>query len=351
MYDHIADVNHAELSQISNLLEVPDFVKEATDITTADAIKDMSGDYFADPMTRSFPINSKADTWLSMAYLMKHAEELPQHKRDSIAARLLTAATFWGIDKSAFQAKPLEKTAAAQEPLMELEYKMDGRVYHSASLYTEADMEKAACDVVANHSKYPYAMRNGLCRQLLDKAEHLHNLAPEIVQSMEKTAGYVRTSARDFMNGMLERVELYKMHKHKQHESALLNCYKEAMANAVDGVITPEYMDKSARLIDHIDRLTGLYKTAPAAEEVWHGMTQKDAAFLNKHVVSLKNGQSVFTTKIKKHESNIRKFLSDVNMPVGADENIIEKVASMPIETVDLFCRIYGDALNNPMES
>jgi hypothetical protein len=86
------------------------------------------------------------------------------------------------------------------------------------------------------------------------------------------------------------------------------------------------------------------------AEECWDGMTQKDASFIQDKVVTLKNGQKVLAPMLQKHAGNVRQFLNDVAIPTTEADNLLEKVASMPIETVDLFCRIYGDTLSKPSE-
>jgi hypothetical protein len=351
MHDHVSDKNYAELNQLLTVWEIPEFVKEAA-FSDEESVKDLPRDNFADPGTQSFPIHSQADTWLSTVYFLKHAEEIPQAKRDSISARLLDANQFWSLSPESFQRKALEKTAAAMpEPVLVLSYN-DAQGEREIPIYSQEHFEKTAEFLLANRHVYPLEARRDIAAQLLG-SELVAGLDYDKVSDLEKTAGCLRAGMRDVMNGLLERVEQYKHRKHPEFEKTLLGVYKEAAAEAIDDVIEPEGLDKIARVVDELDRIVGLHAQGysanlPAPESMFGGLSAHDMETLQKHATQLSTGDWVFQHQVKKHAGEILPLLDALGVTVEEGADPMQKLAEADDYQIGLVLRELGSKLTQP---
>ena len=123
--DHYDDQGAMFLREIGEL-PVPEFVKTASDITTANKFAE---DYALVVDTdrgrlHKFPVVDKGNTFLSSLYFEKTAHALPVEMRKAVAASLAEALTDYGFDIPSYikEAAALEKVAAAPMLAIEEEY-------------------------------------------------------------------------------------------------------------------------------------------------------------------------------------------------------------------------------------
>lgn len=80
MLDQIQDANESGLYQLHNVVEFPEFVKEASKLTAEEA-SELPPAAFAMPTHRMYPVHTRADTWLSSAYFQKFGSDMPAYQR------------------------------------------------------------------------------------------------------------------------------------------------------------------------------------------------------------------------------------------------------------------------------
>ena len=93
MMDHIADKNLTMFNVIRQNHELPEFVKSAQ----VESVDELPSSSFADRAGRRFPCHTKAATWLSYAYFLKHANDVPKNLKPVLVDRLHKFADSWGI--------------------------------------------------------------------------------------------------------------------------------------------------------------------------------------------------------------------------------------------------------------
>src|SRR4051812_44046703 len=111
--DFIKDASGRHLLRLSQITQVPDYVKTAA--VDADCIVTLGDHFFADPVHRTFPCDTPGHTYLSHAYC--RSAEVGE---SAVRERIKLAAARHGIteDLDALDRlfDGLEKSASAQEP-------------------------------------------------------------------------------------------------------------------------------------------------------------------------------------------------------------------------------------------
>lgn len=95
------DNSKITLRKIAEATNMPEYVKNGH-ILSKEAAADTNPRLFADPINRRYPINDKANTWLSAAYFAKTAEAKDGYSPavyKSVSDRIFKAAAYYGITK------------------------------------------------------------------------------------------------------------------------------------------------------------------------------------------------------------------------------------------------------------
>ena len=95
--DILSDTSKAQLIRISDKYAMPDYVKTA-EILEKTAAEQLPELLFADPIAKQFPINDKANTWLSAAYFNENGHQIKEAVHyDMVKGNIEKAAAIYGI--------------------------------------------------------------------------------------------------------------------------------------------------------------------------------------------------------------------------------------------------------------
>ena len=119
--DILTDNSRATLFKIAESFEMPDYVLQSQTEEFAEdakeaADKSLPDTLFADSVHRAYPVDSKANTWLSAAYFAKTAADDPwgETARAYTRDNLIRAAEMYGIADDVNKVLSAEKKAAAE---------------------------------------------------------------------------------------------------------------------------------------------------------------------------------------------------------------------------------------------
>jgi hypothetical protein len=294
MKDHVSDKSGAQLFKLDAGLPLPEFVKTAS-VISAEDVPGLEPNCFADVYTKSFPICSKADTWLSAAFFQKNASE------DMITeARLRDACDMWGIDWDSTAVKPMDKTASAPDPVGQIEYKSGDKVLHTVQYFDNDQLNKIASDILEDARKYTFEIRQGVAKQLLKHAAE-GRFTNDTVIRLQKCAGYgVGTVSAVEEAANIRRHSIPFRAEYDEIRNELLEMNKMAHAINQQGIISPEYLEKFAAALDHIDATCGKHyaHNLPAPEQDLFGVSMHEFDAYNNDLIKLANGRTYLSSRI-----------------------------------------------------
>jgi len=332
MSDHISDNNHSLLSQLRKDVALPDFVKEATVFTEED-VRQLPMSCFADPHSKKYPIHTKADTWLSIAYHHKYGNA---SNKMVIEEMLSKAAKLWEIDEEGLKTvidSSLEKNAAVGESYT-VDYTHDTESLCSAQISDEDDFYKVASDIVDNKTKYTYPIRRNVSRQLLDIAPKLHiEAANAVFTQLNKTAGYGVTSSANALKSVLKRVRVCR-NKYPMWSDKLARLEVEIPKVSKHGLVPPQYLDKIAVMLDFVDRAVGIQERYTEGynvpEEELFTYTAKEAKEFKENAIELPNGTYTTRNKILDNNKELKGlFSTHFNLKTASNEELFENIPKL----------------------
>lgn len=284
LLDQIKDKNHSLLHNILQSTSVPNFVKKAH-LTTEKEAKDLTDSEFIG--NRTFPIHTKADTWLSLAYFNKQATGLNPFKKKVFKEAFEKALDLWEINAVLQKrAKTIQKESSRTR--YKLDYRHNNNIYHTTHIQGEAGFKKVEEDLLKKASKYTYPIRQYLAEQLI--------ATPFSKTSTHKTELYKTASKGTAYPGHVEtmlrkRADLYK-HRHQkgaEHitETLIPFLRKEATGKA----LTKEATNKILKTLDLLDRTCGLHEKYGSEihppEQDFFQFTDNDKKLLQKYSTSI----------------------------------------------------------------
>jgi hypothetical protein len=256
-----------KIAAIVGEANIPDYVKNYTppDEQTASS---MSDNDFADPGKRAFPIDSKAATWLSAAYMLDAKAKEANWLIDSQEQRMAYAIQAWGIDKDVVKVAEAYAAAAGhvkQASEVDTNY---GWIVKDASgnvtarrygVFDRTGLGKAAEYFELNRRHYPLAPRTGIARFLMQKAAEYGIDYDELPGSVLREAGYGLPRKTVIMRELNERAMLAK----DAECGILLANVNRLLGTGTDQEVA-DNLDKLAQTIDAFDqaeKLTRYYGT------------------------------------------------------------------------------------------
>jgi len=296
MFDHVSDTNNATLYQISQEVNLPEFVKEAS-LPDADSLKDLPPAGFAYPEMRRFPIHTKADIWLSAAYLHKSASALSPCTFQGIQAAVESAAELWGVDLPRFDTP---KEASIEEPASAYSVVFDvGGDTHTTYVSSPEEMTKVAAHIVENDD-YPYMARQASARQVIAAPAAMKgDITNEVMCSLHKLAGYgvgtleaARRAVRQRRNAMQGPLKSVGVEMDE-----LDGILKAAASEETGNLLGPELLSKTAAMLDAVDRVTSMCDRytdtfRPGYEQIFQTTTHDVDSFA-KEAVELRCGEVI----------------------------------------------------------
>jgi len=312
------DINYKKLYQASNVVALPDFVKEAPAAEEQNFDK-IASDVFADNAQRRYPLDTKSNTWLSRMYFEMDKEAYDKGCAKVVSDRIDKAAKFWGINET--QVLPVQEKEAYEIPLTS-----NGQVIHKVRIENSDHYKQAAEDLCKSFDKLAYRNRREYARGLYLAPDAFRGDIPEDQSEyIEKAAGFGMCTRRQVGQSILNRVCLLT------NRPAYADKLTE-IGTSLPEEITPKLLDKVAEVLDNVDRDCDFVRYygrgLNTPEEELFYVTEKTASLLKDEMIILSNGNAIHKTAILKDDKGVVDMFFDSyygERPYGDD--VQEKIA------------------------
>ena len=301
MIDVATDRSQVQFQKISRCFDLPDFVKTAIGSLPSDYT---SYEAYADPVNRLYRCDSKAGTWLSMAYFSKCADLYKNSTlRRAVKLKIKKFADLWGIDW------PDEKmfSKAASESFEVKIIDDDGEVLQKIGIRDQKDADEFTSVFFDNRPKYTYLMCRKVARQLLGMPKKIARLG-DSVDRLQRMAGFGMTLLDDCIEKLQKRAVLAA---HTPYGSR----YGEIAKCAAQEPITPKSLHKWARIVDLTDRGANIHKLygdyVQPPEDFLFRLNEKAAAQLKTSLFSLTNDHIYPKSVILKNAEEVQNWLTN----------------------------------------
>ena len=303
MYDHSTDKNLTVVYQLSKTVQLPDFVKSAKVDDTQ--IKELPNSAFADPVHRRFPCHTRADTYLSYAYFLKNASELPPTSRQITFSKLNDFINHWAIRTECETVRIDHEKRGCElgqlpDDVFAIVEDVSGTKYRALPLLNDKCVKSASDHLTSYRDRYPLAWRIKAARKIAAQAEKLN---VEISEYVTKAAGlHKAASANDIASRLVKRSMLLN---DDQLKAATLKLARHIVSgNTVDIPTTMDLVEK----LDLAGGLTSVYRHGLSTpEEILAGeLTRKQAKEASDAAVTLITGKTYNKNQLK--EAGIAPF-------------------------------------------
>lgn len=347
--DHIADLNDVELFELASRFDLPSFVKNAViDRTSTAALPSSS---FADSSARLFPCHTRADTFLSYMYFLKHANDVPDFKRASVFNRLQQFARDWAIyaDCKRLQTEHEKQAADALNQLPDDDFviveEIGGEIYRALPVTDVSGVKQAEDHLIEYRDRYPADWRRRAAQRLAAKAAALQT---EVSEYVRRAANTLTSPSVDVATSLLHRAHLVSATRRSEPEYSRMLKLAQALAERRGPVADS---DAVMHAIDSLDRhfdLTRMYvRHLPTPEEVVYGaVMSKTAARVVDSLVPLTTGNVYAKSALLRHGVEPYRVFGDdfvssvTNNELELDrEKVAQIVATLPRSDAELLER------------
>lgn len=281
--DIIHDTSNIQLCKIADLYDMPDYVKtaEALDKEAADGLP---CELFADQVGMHFPINNRANTWLSAAYFNENEEKMASDVAKATKDMILKAAAIYNIDQDVRDVFSHEKTAASDEPEVYYCYTdKNGRNHYP--VFGPEGVKRACAYFDTHYSDYEPKVRSEIAHNIVKKAQDF-GVEPSRTVMIHGGLGLVDRAA--LASEILERA---KMTKDAEAAAALGNL--ASLLEVMDASDLCGETEKIAEVMEAVDTLNGMDRHYDhlywSPLEAICPMTIKEAEDLMNDTLELKN--------------------------------------------------------------
>jgi len=321
--DQVTDKNMAGIYKISRLVEIPDFVKEAA----ARDYDSLPAHCFADPVQRSYPMDTPEDVWKSWCYLQRFGE----HKTAAVEQALKDRAVFFDVELPQL-APPTEEAQG-----ITIKYAYANESHGEVRVRDIDDLNKVAADLQENSQRYPFPMRHAVAKQLLSAVKTMGGRFPgEREVALQKMACYGAGSLTNALDVFRLRREAVRRLGYELED---ISGDLEKQAN--NGVLPPEFCEKLACFADACDRLVGLHrrygKGVQPPEEKLITVTLRDMDNLEQHTVKIA-GRYVSESDVA--QPAIRNLLNNLHGETLANDRLLSALRELPPEHQRLVGRV-----------
>lgn len=292
MKDYARDKNKVEFFKLHRMNDLPGFVKEAC-LMEESALGKLQSSQFAEPLLRMFPINTRAETWVSAAYMQKQAAEGATIRKEAFDL-VKEACELFDVSFDSIRVASLEKAASNY---VTIQYKDDTSVYAAVPAQEGEHLDKIASDIlcVGNHT---HDIRGNVARQVLGAAATMNHFFDESTQvALEKTACYGVGSLPVVQEAISQRrLAIAKIMPHHVESMHVLSKYASDSCGSDTDIVAGEVLDKIARVLDAVDRENNLHLKygdnfrTPALQLCSVSVSQVDG--YNNNLVKLANGRT-----------------------------------------------------------
>lgn len=339
--DQTGDSSRERFFRMSRLYPLPDYVKQASS-SLMEPDPTLPTTAFADIVSKQFPCNTKAATFLSWLYFLDGKPELNKAASTLIENRLTRFAEHWGISKDVQELR--EKHARAQcsslNALPDSAFAIvwsdaDGGKARHLPMRNGLEVKAAAAWFKENRDTFKWDDRQTIARKILDKAnEKAAALDPATDEILERTAGlglYVPSKAAEMIRHRVRAAQRVT----PEVKEGMLKLADSLQSNPILA-IDPATSSSLARTIDQFDRehhLAGKYSAlVPRPEDIFFETTLKSAGTFVKDACTLVTGVVFEKAQFSKLAiSEVRALLGDEIADAVADgiEVDVEKMADV----------------------
>lgn len=269
--DILKDKNRSKLFFLKQNIDFPEYVDlpaieklaGAYDKSVRQEVADtrLPANSFADTVAKEYPIDSKGDTWLSMAYYNNFAKEAS----DDTETNLVDAAIFWGIpEEDVEKTEKVEILPKEAEAIATIDYvDNNDETFHTSNIYKQADFNAVYDDILDDSLKYPYAIRKNVAKQLLKNAgAGTYEIDENKKEMLYKVAGDAIGTLKDVFTTIGQRKAALSSIRHervdelrKKLDNTMMNIHKCSSS----GFVSPTTLQKAASIIDTIDRFSNMH--------------------------------------------------------------------------------------------
>lgn len=246
--DILSDTTNMQLCEIGHRYDVPAYVGESTPLEK-EAAQSLPPELFADQATRQFPINDKANTWLSAAFFNENQEKIASPFRGTVKDMIVKAASIYNIDQDVADVFAVEKKAEVVAERTVFCYTEDDGANHYP-VSGPRGIEKACAYFDRHHKDYDAGTRNKIAKGIAKVAQDL-GVEPSRTVLIEGGFGVVDRAA--LASEVLERM---KMTKDAEAAMALGNVNR--LLDSMDSGDLLSETEKIASIMESIDELNGM---------------------------------------------------------------------------------------------
>lgn len=249
----------SNLDRLNKLYEIPDFVKEA-DCNTEEELSLLPASAFADECnyTREYPIHTKAACYLSNARFWD--QNLNSDAGDpSTASELLKWAEVWGITKDVSsmlkKASAYSKDEVIPDDAFAMVFESAGERCRRYPIDTPHNLIKSAANLYRDRHAYPYPIRQEAAQKLLAKAAQVNVTLEHEPYFKRATGCSTGIDKQAFASHLMNRAAMLRNTAYDNLVSGLATGAKNVLTHGIND----EVFVKTSALLDHIDRVAGLY--------------------------------------------------------------------------------------------
>lgn len=357
--DQRQDLNGAQRHTLLQLVDVPAFVKQASEDQIAGPA-DMPQRLFADDTNSRWPIHSAPATWMSALFLAANGSQLSHKQAAALQASILKQAEYFGV-RPAVEGVQNQLTAAFSEQLLTLPdsdfmFVWQDELGNSTRQYPMRNVKEAhaAADYLQTHADtFLLPDRRQMARKLLNKVAAFGiRLDPERVEWFEKNAGYGMCAAEEVKQQLLARCKLSKrlpadersdLIKLAEHLGGLGSTWSQnGRADEVADLL--DELDRKAQLTHHYGQ--GLMRP----EELVYGVTQTKLAEYGERHIELRSGDVYDREDLRKlSATTLRRALDTVYHdrvfdPLGdvRFQDLLQVLPTIPRYDAEVFSQYCG---------
>lgn len=296
--DQSRDLSGRERYRLAELLDAPEFVKQAeeADLCGDDSVQTEA---YADPVHRLYPCHTPAATWASTAFFLDKRASFNQRDAVYIGDRLAHYAKYHGIERTI---KSLcDKYAAAnqlpEEVLSDDDYALvvdNGKeVIKRYPMRNASEVKAAAAYLHTHRDSFIYPVRRDWADKVLQKAAVLGVNLAEHGDYVERQAGNGYCTAKTAVDMIMDRVNASRKGPGDLSELQRgMVDLAEKLALTPARIHAPGIRVKLASVIDEFDRATGIWRgygdKLQRVEDVLFDLTtEKMASAVKDHVSTI----------------------------------------------------------------
>ena len=356
--DQIQDTTGREIHRLTSLYPPPDFVKTASHDSICGTSEALPAHLYGDSITRTYPCNNPAATWMSAAFFGDKQASYNQDSSERIKSNILRCASYYGIggQVTELMGKIAADSRDTMESLPDSDFAWvwaqdDGRKERHLPLRNEHEI-KAAADYLVNYrDEFVFDDRRKMAEKIIKKAQ---DYGVTVNDDVLKQAGHGHCSIKSAARFLRDRARLIK------NTEIADQLVKTAAAIEQRPASSREHMLKLAKTVSNIDQEFGIYRdysaTVPRPEDALFGITETTVKAAHSAHIPMTSGAIYKLADLAKVKlQDVRDWMgSDLANEVSAggvlidQEKLAEILPTLPRGDAELFERMLNKNGINP---